>query len=288
MADHESGPDRAGDAGADGEPRGDEPEPYGDGALLVSVADGVATLTLNRPEKRNALNGALVDALHDALGDLAAEAEADVGVVAIRANGPDFCAGADLAELEKIAGMGAEESLADAQRMGDLFVALRTLDRPVVAVVHGKALAGGAGLATACDLVVARDDVQMGYPEVHLGFVPAMVMAILRRKIGESRAFELVARGERIDAVEAHRLGLVNRVFPADSFQEDVAGYLARMAPLPASATALTKRLLYGLDGMGFEEGIARGAEVNAVARLTGACRDGVRRFLDRKKGDGS
>lgn len=261
-----------------------EAERYGDGVLLVSTADGVATLTLNRPDKRNALNAALVDALHDALGDVATDPE--VGVVALRGNGPDFCAGADLAELEKIAGMGAEESLADAQRMGDLFVALRTLDRPVVAVVHGKALAGGAGLATACDLVVARDDVQMGYPEVHLGFVPAMVMAILRRKVGESRAFELVARGERIDVAEAHRIGLVNRVFSTESFDEEVAAYLADMARLPASSTALTKRLLYGLDGMDFQEGIARGAEVNAVARLTGACRDGVRRFLERKRGD--
>lgn len=262
-----------------------EAERYGDGVLLVSVAEGVATLTLNRPDKRNALNGTLVDALHDALGDVASDPE--VRVVVLRGAGPDFCAGADLAELEKIAGMGAEESLADAQRMGDLFVALRTLDRPVVAVVHGKALAGGAGLATACDLVLAREDVQMGYPEVHLGFVPAMVMAILRRKVGESRAFELVMRGRRIDAGEAHRIGLVNRIFPADTFDEEVTAYLEAMAPLPPSATALTKRLLYGLDGMGFEEGIARGAELNAVARLTGACRDGVRRFLERKKGGG-
>lgn len=254
-----------------------------DEVLLVAIRDGVATLTLNRPDKRNALNGALVDALHDALGEIAAEP--DVRVVALRGNGPDFCAGADLAELEKIAEMGSEESLADAQRMGDLFVALRTLDRPVVAVVHGKALAGGAGLATACDLVVARADVKLGYPEVHLGFVPAMVMAILRRKVGESRAFELVARGERVGAETAREMGLVNRVFPAGTFEEDADAYLAHLAGLPPSALALTKRLLYGLDGMGFEEGIARGAEVNAVARLTRACREGLRSFLDRKKG---
>lgn len=250
--------------------------------VRVDVADGVATLTLNRPEKRNALNGELVDALHDALGELAAEP--DVRVVALRGAGRDFCAGADLAELEKIAEMGSEESLADAQRLGDLFVALRTLDRPVVAVVHGKALAGGAGLATACDLVLAREDAVFGYPEVHLGFVPAMVMAILRRKLGESRAFELVARGRRVDAPEAQELGLVNRVFPESAFQEAVDSYLQELAALPASALTLTKRLLYGLDGMPFDEAIARGAEVNTVARLTPACRQGLRRFLDRKR----
>jgi methylglutaconyl-CoA hydratase len=250
-----------------------------DDVLTVEVAEGIATLTLNRPEKRNALNGELVDALHDALGEVAADPE--VGVVALRGAGADFCAGADLAEVEKTAEMGTEESLADAQRMGDLFVALRTLDRPVVAVVQGRALAGGAGLASACDLVLARDDARLGYPEVHLGFVPAMVMAILRRKVGESRAFELVARGRRIDAAEARELGLVNRVFPDARFESDVAAYLAELAALPPSALALTKRLLYGLDGMSFEEGIARGAEVNAIARGSDACREGVRRFLD-------
>lgn len=250
--------------------------------LGVDVADGVATLTLNRPEKRNALNGALVDALHDALGEVAADPE--VRVLALRGKGPDFCAGADLAELEKIAAMGAAESLEDAQRLGDLFVALRTLDRPVVAVVHGKALAGGAGLATACDLVVAREDAVFGYPEVHLGFVPAMVMAILRRKAGESRAFELVARGRRVDAEEARDLGLVNRVFPETGFEEAVTAYLQELAGLPPSALAMTKRLLYGLDGMAFDEAIARGAELNAVARVSPACREGLRRFLDRKR----
>jgi methylglutaconyl-CoA hydratase len=250
-----------------------------DDVLAVDVSEGVATLTLNRPEKRNALNGELVDALHDALGEVAGDPE--VRVVALRGAGADFCAGADLAEVEKIAETGTEESLADAQRMGDLFVALRTLDRPVVAVVQGRALAGGAGLASACDLVLARDDARFGYPEVHLGFVPAMVMAILRRKVGESRAFELVARGRRIDAAEARDVGLVNRVFPDARFESEVSAYLAELAALPPSALALTKRLLYGLDGMSFEEGIARGAEVNAIARGTEACREGVRRFLD-------
>lgn len=250
--------------------------------LTLEVSDGIATLTLNRPEKRNALNGELVDALHDALGELAADPE--VRVIALRGAGSDFCAGADLAELEKIAGMGADESLADAQRLGDLFVAFRTFDRPIVALVHGKALAGGAGLATACDLVLARGDAVFGYPEVHLGFVPAMVMAILRRKVGESRAFELAVRGGRIDAPAAERIGLVNRVFGEDEYESSVTEYLSALAATPPSAVTLTKRLLYGLDGMGFEEGIARGAEVNAVARLTPACREGVRRFLEGKR----
>ncbi len=113
-----------------------------------------------------------------------------------------------------------------------------------------------------------------------------MVMAILRRKLPESRAFELVCRGHRIGAREAERIGLVNRVLPADTFDAAVAAYLEDLAARPPSALELTKRLLYGLDAVGFEDGIARGAEVNVVARLTEACREGVRRFLSRSRGD--
>lgn len=253
-----------------------------DDVVKVHVADGVASLVLDRPEKRNALNGVVVERLLEALADTAAHP--DVRVVALRGNGPDFCAGADLAELEKIAEMGPEESLADATRMGDLFTAMRHHPRPVVAVVTGRALAGGCGLATACDLVLAHEGARFGYPEVHLGFVPAMVMAILRRKVGEGRAFELVARGERISATEARELGLVNRVLAADGFDDAVDAYLTELAARPPSALALSKRLLYGLDELSFDEGIARGAEVNALARMTPACRDGVRRFLERTR----
>ena len=261
----------------------DEREHDLDEVLSVHVADGVCTLELNRPDKRNALNGDLVSALHDALGEAAVDDE--VRVIALRGAGSDFCSGADLAELEKIADMGAEESLQDAQRLGDLFVAMRTVEKPIVAVVHGRALAGGAGLATACDLVIAAESAEFGYPEVHLGFVPAMVMAILRRKVGESRAFELVARGQRIGAAEAERLGIFTRVFADAAFDAEVDAYLTDLAKRPPSALALSKRLFYGLDGLSFEEGIARGAEVNVIARLTEACREGVRRFLAKVKG---
>ena len=250
--------------------------------LRTSVEGGVATLLLNRPDKKNALNGELVAALGEALAR--AEADPAVRVIAVRGAGDDFCAGADLAELARIQELGPEESLADAQRLGDLLVRMRRLAKPVVAVVQGRALAGGAGLATACDLVVAHEGAELGYPEVHLGFVPAMVMAILRRKVGEGRAFELVARGDRVGAAEAERLGLVNRVFAAATFEEDVAEYLSSLASRPPSAVSLSKRLLYGMDGVAFEDSIARGAEVNAIARLTEACREGVRRFLERSR----
>jgi methylglutaconyl-CoA hydratase len=246
------------------------------------VDGGVATLLLDRPEKRNALDAELVGALSEALERAAADPE--VRVVALRGAGSDFCSGADLAELEKIAGLGPEENLADAQRLGDLFVGIRRTPKPVVAVVHGRALAGGCGLAAACDLVLAKADAELGYPEVHLGFVPAMVMAILRRRLPQGRAFEMAALGDRIGATEAERIGLVDRVFAAESFESDAAAYLARLASRPASAVALTKRLFHGIEGASFEDAIARGAEVNALARTTADCREGVRRFLERSR----
>ncbi|MBT8405058.1 MAG: enoyl-CoA hydratase/isomerase family protein, partial [Gemmatimonadetes bacterium] len=121
-----------------------------------------------------------------------------------------------------------------------------------------------------------------GYPEVHLGFVPAMVLSILRRKVGEARAFELVALGGRIDAEAARDLGLVNRVFATDTFDAGVESALASLAAIPPSALELTKRLFYGVDGLSVDDAIRRGAEVNALARLTDACRAGVRAFLER------
>ncbi len=256
-----------------------------DELLRYEVEGGVLTLTLNRPEKRNALNGALVIALEDGLARAAADD--DVRVVAVRGAGKDFCAGADLAELERISTMSDEENLADARSLGALFTSMRALGKPIVAVVQGRALAGGCGLATACDLVLAHEGAEMGYPEVHLGFVPAMVMAILVRKVGEGRAFDLVARGNRVAATEARTLGLVNHVLAADRFDEDAGAFLADLATRPASALALTKRLLYELSDLGFEAGIERGAQVNVEARRTEACRAGLRRFLDRGRGGG-
>jgi methylglutaconyl-CoA hydratase len=159
---------------------------------------------------------------------------------------------------------------------------MRHHPRPIVAFVNGRALAGGCGLASACDVVLACDDSEFGYPEVHLGFVPALVMTILRRKMGEGRAFDLVSRGHRFGADEAERIGLVTHVFEAFTFEYQAGEYVASLAAKPVSAIELTKSLLYELDGLDFDEGIARAAEVNAEARMTDACREGVRRFLER------
>ena len=242
---------------------------------------GIATVVLNRPERRNALNAELVAELRGELAELAADER--VRVIALRGAGPDFCAGADLREVRASVEAGVLVSREDAQALGDLFVQMRRMRPPIVALVQGRALAGGCGLATACDLVVAAESARFGYPEVQLGFVPAMVMSILRRSVGETRAFELVALGQTIDARQALEYGIVNRVVPDADFAESGDAFLADLAERSATAVALTKRLLYQIDGVDFESAIRTGADVNALARLTDDCRAGIDRFLNRK-----
>jgi len=151
---------------------------------------------------------------------------------------------------------------------------------PIVAAVRGRALAGGCGLATACDLVVAARSARFGYPEVKIGFVPAMVMAILRRNVSEKRAFELITRGAEISAAEAEAYGLVNHVYADESFETEVEKYIAGFERVSRSAVMLTKRLLYHMDGMTFDTALQSGVDLNAIARMTDDCQQGIARFL--------
>jgi methylglutaconyl-CoA hydratase len=249
------------------------------GCLIVSRADGIARVTLNRPEKRNALSAELVFELKAALRSL--DQDAAVRVVAIEGAGKDFCSGADLSALKVIADAGVMDNLADVHDLAELFLLPRMMKKPVVAAVRGRALAGGCGLATACDLVLAAESAQFGYPEVAIGFVPAMVMAILRRNVGEKRAFDLIVGAHRISAAEAERIGLINRVFPDDGFRAGVDEFLIGLADRSASAVQLSKRLLYHSDGMGFEAAIRAGEDLNVIARMTDDLQAGVRRFLE-------
>ena len=250
----------------------------GEMILLTTLDGGVLTLTLNRPEKRNALNAALIDALHAALDR--ADLDAAVRVVVLRGAGRDFCAGADLDELLDSALRTMDDNERTALRLGRLFVRIRELPKPVIALVHGRALAGGAGLATGCDLVFAIESAQLGYPEIQRGFVPAMVMTILRRLVGERRALDLVATGRVLTASEAADMGLISRVIPDAEFETSVATLIAGLASSSGSSLALTKRLLYELDGQSFEAGIALGARVNALARAHPDFRAAIAAFL--------
>jgi len=249
----------------------------------IDEEHGLGEITLARPEKRNALDPVTIEELEEAFA--AAEADDRVRVILLAAEGRDFCAGADLAHIEKMVDASRDELVEDARRLGGLFLQMRRLPKPIVACVHGNALAGGAGLATACDIVLASSDAHLGYPEVHIGFVPAMVLTMLVRTVGEKRAFELVTSGRRVPVDEAREMGLVHTVWSRHTFADDARAWAIDLAGRSASSVALSKQLLYELDDLSFEEGIERGAEVNADARRTEDCRAGVRAFLARRKG---
>jgi methylglutaconyl-CoA hydratase len=246
--------------------------------ILYQVDGAAARITLNRPDKRNALNDELIAGLKAAL--VQANDNADVRVVVIAGAGSDFCSGADLESLQKISEASVDDNVSDARSLMELFMLIRAVTVPVVAAVRGRALAGGCGLASACDLVIASAGARFGYPEVKIGFVPAMVMAILRRNISEKRAFELLARGAEIGAAEAKDFGLVNQVFDEETFESDVATYARSFEKVSKSAIALTKTLLYQTDGMTFNDAMETGVDVNAIARMTEDCKKGIARFL--------
>jgi len=248
--------------------------------VLSTTENAICVLTLNRPEKRNALNDELVAALKHALRE--ADADADLRAVVIRGAGKDFCSGADLSALQKIAAASYEENLEDARSLAELFAMPRKIKVPVIAAVHGRALAGGCGLATACDLVVATDTARFGYPEVKIGFVPAMVAAILRRNLGEKKSFELLTQGFEYTAQDALTLGLVNAVFPEDNFAAATLEYAAAYTKVSPSAVAMTKQLLYDIDALEFSEAIEKGVLTNAKARMTDDCQKGIAKFLEK------
>jgi methylglutaconyl-CoA hydratase len=246
--------------------------------VLYEVDGAVARVTLNRPEKRNALNDELIAELKSALRR--ADQDENLRCVVITGAGSDFCSGADLSALQRISDASVAENLEDAHSLMELFVLMRELRLPVIAAVRGRALAGGCGLAVACDMVLAERSARFGFPEVKIGFVPAMVMAILRRSVSEKRVFELITTGAEISANEAVSLGLVNRVFDDAKFDSEVADFVYQFQKLSRSAVALSKRLFYRTDAVAFEEALHAGADANAIARMSADCREGIARFL--------
>lgn len=247
---------------------------------ITEIQDGVLRLTLNRPDKRNAIDAAMVTSLLSAMEE--AELTAEVRAVVISGAGKDFCAGADLSELLASVQNTPDQNEQNAASLGAVFVRIRELPKPVIAAVHGRALAGGCGLATACDMVVAQEGASFGYPEIKRGFVPAMVMAMLRRAVGEKTAFDLVATGRVLSAKEALAIGLINRVYLATQFDAKMSELTNQLGAGSPSAIALIKQQLYALDGRSFRDGIALGAKVNAVARSSPDFERAVSSFFEK------
>jgi enoyl-CoA hydratase/carnithine racemase len=233
--------------------------------LLSERRDAVLTLTLNRPDKRNALNQALTQSLLDALH--AAEADAGVRSIVLTGAGTAFCAGADLAEFKE---MGPDQTKLVEQRAGltmELQGIFATLSKPVITAINGFAMGGGAGLALAGDMAVMASGAKLGYPEVKHGIVAAIVMANLLRNVGRKAAFELVSLGEPVDAQRALTLGLVNRVVAPDQLMTEATALAEKLAAVSAPAMAATKQLFYRVMDLPFAQALEQGREVNKRMR---------------------
>ncbi len=250
--------------------------------LVLRHREGrVLTLTLNRPDKRNALSAALVGALAEALAE-AAEDDT-VRVVVLTGAGKVFSAGADLAALEALQTASPIDNLADSQALADLFEAIYRHPKPVVAKVNGHAIAGGCGLAAVCDIALVSDRAKLGFTEVRIGFVPAIVSVFVLRKLGEAAARDLMLRGHLISADEAVAAGLVTRAIGSDDLDAATDALAQELATeTSATAIALTKRLLADVPGMGLREALDHAVQLNALARGTDDCKAGIAAFLSK------
>ncbi|HVP56398.1 MAG TPA: enoyl-CoA hydratase-related protein [Candidatus Eisenbacteria bacterium] len=249
--------------------------------LTLSYDAAIATVTLNRPEKRNAISHALIEEIHLVLREVE---ESPAHVLILTGSGAAFCSGMDLDNLRDITRLTADENRHDSERMAGMFRALYEFPKVTIAAVNGPAIAGGCGLATLCDFTLASTEAKFGYTEVRIGFVPAIVSTFLLRQVGEKQARDLLLTGRIIDADEARRLGLVSEVVRPENLLPR-AYELAKTltANSPASLLA-TKRLLKNFSLTELDRQVATAVEENARIRTTHDFREGLTAFLEKRK----
>ena len=248
--------------------------------LELELDGGIGTIWLNRPDKRNALDRTMVEELREAVIQL--EADSSVRAIILAGRGSAFCAGADLDYLRSMAAFTVLDNMEDSAALARTLRAIYEASKPTIARVHGPALAGGCGLATVCDIVVASEGAKFGYTEVQIGFIPAIVMAFLLRKVSQIQARELVLSGMIIDARQAHARGLVTTVVEggAEELDARIRAVTEPIVRASASAVSLTKQMLTALDGMPLDSALDYAARMNALTRMTPDCQAGIARFL--------
>jgi methylglutaconyl-CoA hydratase len=251
--------------------------------VIYTVQDRIGYITLNRPEKRNALSGDMVTELKAAFAR--AEADETVKVIVLKANGEAFCAGADLAYLQQLQKFSLEENLLDSNRLKDLFRQIYQLKKVVIANVQGHALAGGCGLATICDFVFATPEAKFGYTEVKIGFIPALVSVFLIRKIGEQKAKQLLLSGELIKGEETVRMGLVNYLYSKEALEQRVNSFAQFLIKNNSGQSmALTKQMIGDVQSMPLPDALAHAVDLNALARGSADCKSGISAFLEKRE----
>ena len=249
--------------------------------ILIADKGAVRTITLNRPERRNAMTPQMQLELIAALEEATTSG---CRALVLRGAGEAFCSGLDLSALQEINNKTAAEYRADAERIARLFRTLYEVTVPTIAAVRGAAIAGGTGLATICDFTLAEAAAKFGYTEVRIGFVPALVSAFLALQVGDKRARDLVLTGRLFDAAEAHRLGLVNEVLPPDELEGRVEARARTLAANSPAALAATKRLMAAQNKPWLDAAVALAMEAGAQSRETADFREGVAAFLEKRK----
>jgi methylglutaconyl-CoA hydratase len=251
--------------------------------IQYEVLDRIAYITLNRPEKSNALCYELVSELRHAFKS--AEEDEMAKIVILKANGDAFCAGADLQYLQDMQTNSFEQNVADSDNLKDLFLQIYQMKKVVISQVHAHALAGGCGLAAVCDFSFTTPEATFGYTEVRIGFVPAIVMVFLLRKIGESKARELLLGGPVIAAQEAVEMGLINFMKDHDKLASEVKRFASRLIENnSAYAMGVTKQMMAKVQSLPLEEALTFASEMNAKARGSDDCRRGIQAFLNRQR----
>lgn len=249
-------------------------------SILVSEHDGIKTITLNRPARRNAMTPEMQDEL---IAALERAASGSCRVVMLTGAGDAFCAGLDLVHLQGIVDKSPAEHIVDAERLGRLFRTLYELPKPTIAVVQGPAIAGGTGLATICDFTIASSGVKFGFTEVKIGFVPALVSAFLALQVEEKQVRDLLLSGRFFSAEEAERMGLVNAVFHPEELAERANVLAERLKANSPQAMAATKRLLAKQNQVWLDTAIASAMTANAEARTMHDFGEGVAAFLEKR-----
>lgn len=251
--------------------------------IQTEAHERIVYLTLNRPDKRNALNPQMVSALKTELSTI--EQDANIRAVVIKGAGDVFCAGADLAHLQTLQTNSYEENLADSNALMELFEQLIRFPKITIAQVHGAAIAGGAGLATACDFCFMASDAKIGYTEVKIGFIPAIVSTFFVHKFGEALARKLLLSGKVISGEEALQNGLITDVFPQNELGEKVNIFVSQVVKATSpTSIAMTKDLLWNLKGKDLATSFKMAAEYNARSRESEDCKKGIESFLNKKK----
>lgn len=248
-----------------------------------SVQNRIGFITMNRPEKRNALSHELVSDLKEAFS--IAEQDSTAKVIVLRANGAAFCAGADLEYLQQLQEFSYEQNFADSSHLKELFYQIYTLKKIVIAQIEGHAVAGGCGLATVCDFSIAVPEARLGYTEVRIGFIPAIVMVFLIRKIGEGKARELFLTGSLITADEAKSVGLINRVTKKELIHDEVLNLANQLVQSNSEySMAITKQMMAKVQSLNLEDALTFAAEMNAKARESEDCRKGISAYVNKEK----